>query len=229
MRKPNCNALAAGASDFLAKPFSTTELHVRVKNLVDSHDYQRQLARQNQILEATLEQLKETETQLVQTEKLASLGRMSAGNHSRNQQSAELRQTATHMTQAAIRTICRRRSKRSLRTRLKDIEEGIDRVRVIVSDLRSFTHPNTEIFEDVAIATLITSTLRFLSHEWKDKVEIVQNYEETAHGLGQSPSTHSGPDQPAPELDRRAQEEGTLPPINLVSRSSGLADENLPF
>jgi len=72
-------ALEAGASDFLPKPFSTTELHVRVKNLVDYHQYQLKLSRQNQVLESTIDQLKETETQLVQSEKLASLGRMSAG------------------------------------------------------------------------------------------------------------------------------------------------------
>src|SRR5947209_1735751 len=72
-------ALGAGASDFLTKPFSTTELHVRIKNLVESHQYQNKLAKQNQMLESTIDQLKETETQLVQTEKLASLGRMSAG------------------------------------------------------------------------------------------------------------------------------------------------------
>ena len=34
-------ALAAGASDFLSKPFSTTELHVRIKNLVESHQMPR--------------------------------------------------------------------------------------------------------------------------------------------------------------------------------------------
>src|SRR5262245_10157427 len=46
------NALRAGASDFLPKPFSTTELHVRVKNLVESYDVQRKLAHQNTTLES---------------------------------------------------------------------------------------------------------------------------------------------------------------------------------
>src|ERR1044071_9399285 len=72
-------ALGAGASDFLTKPFSSTELHVRIKNLVESHQYQIKLSKQNLVLENTIDQLKETETALVQTEKLASLGRMSAG------------------------------------------------------------------------------------------------------------------------------------------------------
>ena len=73
------NALEMGANDFLAKPFSSTELHARIKNLVESHDFQRKLSRQNQALSTAIEQLKETEMQLVQSEKLASLGRMSAG------------------------------------------------------------------------------------------------------------------------------------------------------
>jgi CheY-like chemotaxis protein len=72
-------ALEAGTSDFLPKPFSLTELHVRIRNLVESHQYQIKLSKQNVALESTIDQLKETEMQLVQTEKLASLGRMSAG------------------------------------------------------------------------------------------------------------------------------------------------------
>jgi C4-dicarboxylate-specific signal transduction histidine kinase len=172
-------SLAVGASDFLAKPFSTTELHVRVKNLIDSHQYQRQLTRQNQILEATLEQLKETETQLVQSEKLASLGRMSAGIIHEINNPLNFAKTATHMLRRQARLLPSE-DKDEFEDTVKDIEEGIDRVRIIVSDLRSFTHPNTEMFEDVSVRNLITSTLRFLSHEWKDRVDIVQNLDEDA-------------------------------------------------
>jgi C4-dicarboxylate-specific signal transduction histidine kinase len=172
-------ALAAGASDFLAKPFSTTELHVRIKNLIDSHEYQRQLTRQNQVLEATLEQLKETETQLVQSEKLASLGRMSAGIIHEINNPLNFAKTATHMLRRSGGQLPAN-DREIFEDTLKDIEEGIDRVRIIVSDLRSFTHPNTEMFEEVSVRNLVTSTLRFLSHEWKDKVEIVQNFEEDA-------------------------------------------------
>ena len=72
-------ALSAGANDFITKPFSMTELSVRLKNLFDTYNLQQELARQNQVLGGTIEQLKETEVQLVHSEKLASLGRMSAG------------------------------------------------------------------------------------------------------------------------------------------------------
>ncbi|HEY1082210.1 MAG TPA: ATP-binding protein, partial [Prosthecobacter sp.] len=77
--KTKIDCLMAGASDFLGKPFSLTELSVRLKNLTDSHLYQRELAQQKQRLEAALEQIKETEAMLVRNEKLASLGRLSAG------------------------------------------------------------------------------------------------------------------------------------------------------
>lgn len=167
-------ALKAGASDFLTKPYSTTELHVRVKNLVDSHRSERKLARQNQILESTIERLKETEMQLVQTEKLASLGRLSAGiiheiNNPLNFATTglyTLRRETTHLPEA-------RRD--GYAETVRDIEEGITRVKTIVSDLRSFTHPDSQHVEEVDAAEAVTSALRFTSDQWRDKVKVEQS------------------------------------------------------
>src|SRR5438477_7304853 len=170
-------SLSAGANDFLSKPFSTTELHVRVKNLIESHQLQRKLARQNQLLESTIDQLKDTEVQLVQAEKLASLGRMSAGiiheiNNPLNFATTglyTLRKQGKHLAtehQPAFAEI------------LADIEDGVHRVKNIVSDLRSFTHFNTELLEKVNVSEVVTTALRFLGNELKDRVQIHQQIPE---------------------------------------------------
>lgn len=168
------NALRAGASDFLPKPFSTTELHVRVKNLVESYEFQRQLARQNRTLETTIDKLKETESLLVQNEKLASLGRLSAGiiheiNNPLNFATTglfTLRNKGRHLApeqQADFAEV------------LRDVEDGIHRVKTIVTDLRGFTHPDMTGVDDVPAAEVVTAALRFVSHESRDQVVVQTN------------------------------------------------------
>jgi len=147
---------------------------VRIKNLFESHVYQRKLAKQNQSLESTIEQLKETELQLVQNEKLASLGRMSAGiiheiNNPLNFATTglfTLRNKGEHLAPD---------EREEYAEVLKDVEEGINRVKTIVSELRMFTHPDTEHRDHVEVAEVVAMALRFLSNEWKDKVRIEQN------------------------------------------------------
>lgn len=164
-------ALSAGASDFLTKPFSTTELHLRLKNLVDAHQLQKALAAHSHLLEATLEQLKATETQLVQSEKMASLGRLSAGIIH------EIINPLNYV-ETALYTLRGKGNGPSGDQRadydgvLSDVEGGIKRVRNIVLDLRAFARPNTEQFDQVNIGAAVSLTLRFLSNEWKDKVRI---------------------------------------------------------
>ena len=168
------DALQMGANDFLAKPFSSTELQARIKNLIESHHYQRKLSKQNVALTNAIEQIKETETQLVQSEKLASLGRLSAGIiHEIN--------NPLNFTMTGLFTLRNKGKHLAPEQRaeydevLNDIEDGLKRVRNIVSDLRTFTHPGVGTGEPVEVGEVVNASLRFLAGEWKDKVHIEQN------------------------------------------------------
>ena len=167
------NALQIGANDFLAKPFSATELHARIKNLIESHHYQRRLSKQNRALTSAIEQIRETEMQLVQSEKLASLGRLSAGIiHEIN--------NPLNFTMTGLFALRNKSKQFPMKERgefeeiLNDVEEGVRRVRNIVSDLRTFTHPGGGEGEVVDVADVVNASLRFLTGEWKGRVQIEQ-------------------------------------------------------
>jgi len=69
-------ALEAGASDFVTKPFEQAELLLRVRNLLEMRFLHRELRRQNEALEARIE---ERTHQLLEAEKLATMGNLLAG------------------------------------------------------------------------------------------------------------------------------------------------------
>ena len=125
-------------------------------------------------LDRQYKQLQEAESQLVQAEKLASLGRMSAGiiheiNNPLNFVKTglyTLRNKGKHLApeqQADYADI------------VKDIEDGFNRVMNIVSSLRGFTHHDDEIREEFLVSDLVEASLRFVSHEWSNTIRLEKN------------------------------------------------------
>ena len=166
-------ALAAGASDFLSKPFSITELKVRLRNLIESHQVHQKLRRQNLILESTIEQLKETETQLIASEKMACLGRLSAGIMHEINNPLNYMKTGVHLLRSRLAALppAQRAAFEELGT---DLEDGVGRVQEIVAALRNFAHPSLERFEFVPLAAVVSVVLKLLSNDLKDGVRLEQ-------------------------------------------------------
>ena len=71
--------LEHGSDEFLAKPFNPRELRARVRSLLKVRRLDRQLGKRNDELERAFEELKRAQSQLVQSEKMSSLGRLVAG------------------------------------------------------------------------------------------------------------------------------------------------------
>lgn len=179
------DCLTAGASDFLLKPFTLTEVLVRLKNLIDNRLYQQELFHQKQHLEATLEQLKDTESMLVQNEKLASLGRLSAGliheiNNPLNyvSQGLQLMRLSTKMLPE--------NEQAEFKDTLKDVNDGVNRVIRIISDLRGFTRNSNELSHTVNLDTLVTTGLRFFSHVWKEGIHHEESVPDQLEAKGDS-------------------------------------------
>ena len=166
------NALTAGSNDFLTKPFSSAELRLRLKNLVDASDLQRAVLWQNRKLEAALEQVKDSETQLVQSEKLASLGRLAAGIIHEINNPLNYARTALYVLKQKGPELPES-SRADFADSVSDIEDGLKRVTTIVSDLRGFTHPQGGPVGDVEVGAVVARTLRMFSSELDGSVKVV--------------------------------------------------------
>ena len=126
------------------------------------------LSEQNVALEKANREIKETEMQLVQSEKMSSLGRFSAGlmhdilnplNYARTGLFVLRKKTRKLPPEASAET----------NAVIHDIEDGLQRVDEIVSGLRTFTHPGGQVMEEVDLADVFRIPLQFISNDLKEK------------------------------------------------------------
>lgn len=129
-----------------------------------------ELDQSRRALESSLTQLKENEAQLIQSEKLASLGRMSAGMIHEINNPLNFATTGLFTLRKKGKYLAAEQQADYAEI-LKDVEAGVQRVKTIVSDLRMFTHPDTEQRDRVPVNEVVTAAMRFLNNECPEKVD----------------------------------------------------------
>ena len=149
-----------------------TYFHTQLR--IDEFISRCELDKNRKALASSLAQLKENEAQLVHSEKLASLGRMSAGMIHEINNPLNFAITGLFTLRKKSKYLPQNEQKDYAEI-LKDVEEGVGRVKTIVSDLRVFTRPDSENCAEVPVTDVATAALRFLNFELKDEVRVEQN------------------------------------------------------
>jgi C4-dicarboxylate-specific signal transduction histidine kinase len=157
--------------------------YVRDLSQPDEHQFVTILERLGQTLESTRRQLRHAEQQLVHSEKMASLGRMSAGilheiNNPLNYAMAAL--TMLENSAGSLPDNCR---EDHLDT-LKDIRNACSRMMEITFSLRKFAHPETDNLRKVHVNDTIRTALRLMSVEIGDGITIDNRISEDVVILG---------------------------------------------
>jgi two-component system sensor histidine kinase PhcS len=127
-----------------------------------------EIAQQNGELTETLTRLRDTEAQLDHSEKLASIGRLTAGIIH------EINNPLNYM-KSAIYLLKKRAHKapsefsNSIEQIVNDLGEGLDRVASIVADLRTFSHPENRPLAPTRLCDAVVKASRFLLSEVQDR------------------------------------------------------------
>lgn len=130
------DALKSGADDFLTKPFSSIEVKTRVANLIRAGQLQKDLRGRNEELAGTITKLQRTESMLIQSEKMNAIGSLSAGLLHEINNPLNYTLTAINFAGQFKETLGD-----DMKEILADIEEGMIRIRDVVTDLKNFAYP----------------------------------------------------------------------------------------
>jgi len=184
--------LNCGADDYLVKPFHAEELLARARALLRLRQMHSDLAVKHARLEETFAELRQTQNQLVQAEKMSSLGQLTAGlAHEIN--------NAINAVYNGIPAISDRLDRlqqmvvtalddgmtppgeehpdvdaafKSLRRLTGVVSEGADRTARIVRDMKTFSHPGTEATEPTDVAAVLELCASLVENQYRERAQI---------------------------------------------------------
>lgn len=198
--------LSLGAVDYITKPIQHEEALARIRVHLQLRDAQKKLEQQTAELSQALEDLKQAQVQLVQSEKMSSLGQLVAGiaheiNNPVNFIYGNLTPAEEHirdlMTFLDLYRECHPQPHPKIQAWMEEVDVdylqedlpkllnsmkmGSDRIRQIVLSLRNFSRLDEAEFKAVDIHEGIESTLLILQHRLKPTsqsggIEIIKDY-----------------------------------------------------
>lgn len=139
--------------------------------------YQKNLQTVNE-LKNTLKELKETQIQLINSEKMASLGQLVAGvAHEINTPIASIK--SNNGIVAKLLNSIEDTELKEMLTDINEIDkEAVNRISTIVTSLKKFVRLDEAELQEANINKELDLTLDLIRHETKNRIEIIKNYGE---------------------------------------------------
>ena len=139
-----------------------------------------QLNKKNKKLEKTLTELKDTQLQLINSEKMASVGQLVSGvAHEINTPLASINSNSSMISRLLKDKDVLSKEQIDLLNDLNSIDiEAVQRISNIVKSLKRFVRLDEAEFQEADINKEIDLTLKLMAHELKNNIKVEKNYGE---------------------------------------------------
>jgi signal transduction histidine kinase len=162
--------LEHGADDYLTKPFNAQELRAKIKSLLALRGLEREVQQRNEALEAALAELKATQSQLVQSEKMAGLGLLVAGMAHEINNPINFAKNSVAIVERAWRELkplvehnaASREAVEDLEASVGIVKTGVERTEQIVTQLKVFARKDQNRRVPCSIREGLESTLHLI-------------------------------------------------------------------
>ncbi|OGR37037.1 MAG: hypothetical protein A2051_08665 [Desulfovibrionales bacterium GWA2_65_9] len=193
---------AVGGADYITKPFDIDEVRARVRTHLELLGAQNELERRNSALNDALLQLKNAQSQLVVSEKMAALGVLAAGVAHEINNPVNFVKTSCHSLERDIQDLvaalsfCQDRLGQGEQAALEEYKQrtdhaitmrelpelfahifgGLQRTEEIVRSLRSFARTDDTLSNAIDLREVADAVLVMLRPRYEKHIQVIKNY-----------------------------------------------------